>query len=232
MLAATVWRKLLGVDRATVIESIDFDEEAESVVVRVRARRSSKRRCGVCGRRAPGYDQGEGRLNWRALDLGGLVCYLQSDAPRVNCPEHGPRVAQVPWARHGAGHTPDFDDQVAWLVTHTAKSAVSELLRVAWRTVGSPITGVVADARAAHDPFDGLTRSGDRRDQLSPGSFPTSPRSRTTTPASSSGAMRAKTQPPWRRPRCTTCRTHSSSRPTPRSGSCTAWPSSSPSPSA
>jgi len=27
----------------------------------------------------------------------------------VNCPEHGPAVAQVPWARHGAGHTRDFD---------------------------------------------------------------------------------------------------------------------------
>ena len=49
MLAANVWRKLLGVDRATVIEEIDFDEEAESVVVHVRPRRSTKRRCGRCG---------------------------------------------------------------------------------------------------------------------------------------------------------------------------------------
>ena len=160
MLAANVWRKLLGVDRATVIESIDFDEEAESVVVHVRPRRSTKRRCGICGRRAPGYDQGHGRRNWRAMDLGVLICHLQSDAPRVNCPEHGPTVAQVPWARHGAGHTRDFDDQVAWLVTHTSKSAVGELLRVAWRTVGSIITRVVADARAAHDPFDRLRRIG------------------------------------------------------------------------
>ena len=28
------------------------------------------------------------------------------------------RWPQVPWARHGAGHTRDFDDQVAWLATH------------------------------------------------------------------------------------------------------------------
>ena len=160
MLAANVWRKLLGVDRATVIESIDFDEEAESVVVHVRPRRSTKRRCGRCGRRAPGYDQGVGRRNWRALDLGVLLCHLQSDAPRVKCPEHGPTVAQVPWARHGAGHTRDFDDQVAWLVTHTSKPAVGELLRVAWRTVGSITTRVVADARATDDPFCGLRRIG------------------------------------------------------------------------
>ena len=47
LLGSNVWRKLLGVDRATVIESIDFDEEAESVVVHVRPRRSTKRRCGI-----------------------------------------------------------------------------------------------------------------------------------------------------------------------------------------
>jgi transposase len=69
-------------------------------------------------------------------------------------------VAQVPWARHGAGHTYAFDDQVAWLVTHTAKSTLVELMRVAWRTVGSIVERVVADGRAAADPFDGLRRIG------------------------------------------------------------------------
>ena len=78
----------------------------------------------------------------------------------MRCPEHGPTVAQVPWARHGAGHPRFFDDQVAWLVTHTAKSTVCELMRIAWRTVGSIIARVVADGRAAHDPFDGLVRIG------------------------------------------------------------------------
>jgi transposase len=160
LLGANVWRRMLGVDRATVIEDIDFDEEADSVVIHVRPRRSTKRRCGQCGVRAPGYDQGDGRRNWRTLDLGTLLCHLQADSPRVDCPEHGPTVAQVPWARHGAGHTREFDDQLAWLVTHTAKSTVVDLMRVAWRTVGSIISRVVADGRAAHDSFDGLVRIG------------------------------------------------------------------------
>jgi transposase len=160
VLGANVWRRVLGVDRATVIEEIDFDEESDTVVVHVRPRRHTKRRCGRCGTRSPGYDQGVGRRNWRALDLGTVRCFLQADAPRVRCPTHGPTVAQVPWARHGAGHTRDFDDQCAWLVTHTPKSTVCELMRVAWRTVGSIVSRVVADGRAAHDPFSGLTRIG------------------------------------------------------------------------
>ena len=81
LLGVNIWRRMLGVDRATVIEEIDFDEEADCVVVHVRPRRSTKRSCGRCGRRAPGYDQGHGLRNWRAVDLGGLVCYLQSDSP-------------------------------------------------------------------------------------------------------------------------------------------------------
>lgn len=160
MLGASVWRRMIGVDRRTVVEDVDVTEEEDAVVVSVRPRRTTKRRCGRCGVRAPGYDQGEGRRRWRALDLGVVRCYLEATSPRVNCPTHGPTVAQVPWARHGAGHTRDFDDQVAWLVTHSPKSTVAELMRVAWRSVGSIIARVVADGRAAHDPFSGLTRIG------------------------------------------------------------------------
>lgn len=160
MLGSNVWRRVLGVDRATVIEAVEVTQELDAVVVSVRPRRPSKRRCGRCGLCAPGYDQGEGPRRWRALDLGVVRCYLQADAPRVNCAVHGPTVAQVPWARHGAGHTYYFDDQVAWLVTHAPKSTVAELMRIAWRSVGAIIARVVADGRAAHDPFEGLTRIG------------------------------------------------------------------------
>ena len=160
MLGADVWRRMVGLDKATVIEEVEVDDEQNAVVVHVRPRRATKRRCGRCGVRAPGYDQGEGRRRWRCLDLGTVQCSVEADSPRVECPTHGPTVAQVPWARHGAGHTRDFDDQVAWLVTHTPKSAVSELMRIAWRTVGSVISRVVAEGRAEHDPFDGLRRIG------------------------------------------------------------------------
>lgn len=69
-------------------------------------------------------------------------------------------VAYVPWARHGAGHTSVFDDTVAWLAMATAKSTVCELLRIAWRTVGTFITRVAAEAVAACDPLEGLRRIG------------------------------------------------------------------------
>jgi transposase len=160
LLGAKVWRRVLGVDRATVIGRVELDEEEEGVVVHVRLRRNAKLRCGRCGAISPRYDRGEGRRRWRSLDVGELRCYLESDAPRVECAEHGPTVVQVPWARHSAGHTRHFDDTVAWLVTHAPKSTVAELLRIAWRSVGAIVARVVAEGRAAHDPFAGLSRIG------------------------------------------------------------------------
>jgi transposase len=156
---ASVWRRLLGL-ACTVVEDVDLDEATGVLVVSVRPTRGAAGRCGRCGRRAARYDLGEGRRRWRTVDVGTTVCELEGDAPRVNCPSHGVTVAQVPWARHGAGHSRVFDDQVAWLATHTSKLAVVELMRVAWRTVGAIICRVVADGQAVRDPLDGLTRIG------------------------------------------------------------------------
>jgi len=143
-----------------VVEGVEFDEVEQVVVVSVRPRKATKRRCGRCGKRCPGYDQGQGRRRWRALDLGTVETFLEADSPRVACAEHGVVAAQVPWARHDAGHTYAFDDTAAWLVTHCSKSAVRDLLRIAWRTVGSIVTRVVADAEASTDRFANLRRIG------------------------------------------------------------------------
>jgi transposase len=156
---ASLWRALLGVEK-TVIESVVFDEDIEAVIVSVRPTTRARGRCGVCLRRCPGYDLGEGRRRWRGLDLGTIPLWLEAGAPRVRCREHGVVVAHVPWARHGAGHTLAFDDQVAWLAVRTSKTTVTQLMRVAWRTVGAIITRVAEDALAGVDRFAGLRRIG------------------------------------------------------------------------
>ena len=156
---ASLWRAMLGVEN-TVIEHVEFVPEAGLVVVGVRPARASKGRCGTCGARASWYDRGEGRRRWRGLDLGTVQVFLEADAPRVNCQAHGPTVRQVPWARHGAGHTRAFDQQVAWLATQCSKTAITKLMRIAWRTVGSIISRFCADIDANVDRLAGLRRIG------------------------------------------------------------------------
>ncbi|MGH7692354.1 MAG: ISL3 family transposase [Candidatus Dormibacteria bacterium] len=159
MRSAKLWQRLLGVER-TVVEAVVFDEEAGGVVASVRPRKGATRRCGVCSRRCPSYDRGEGRRRWRALDLGSVPVWLEADAPRVTCPTHEVVVVAFPWARHRARHTHAFEDQVAWLAAHCSRSAVEEVMRVAWRTVGAIVARVVADAHGRADPLGGLRRIG------------------------------------------------------------------------
>jgi transposase len=69
-------------------------------------------------------------------------------------------VAAVPWARHDSGFTREFEDQVAWLAVHTNKTAVAELMRIAWRTVGWICERVMAEQQTGRDPVAGLKRIG------------------------------------------------------------------------
>ena len=148
---------LLGIERA-VVE--DVRVELETIVVSVRPRSREKHRCGVCGRRCPREDCGEGRRRWRALDLGTTLAFVEADAPRVYCKHHRVVVAAVPWARHDSRFTVSFEDQCCWLAVNTSKKAVAELMRVTWRTVGSICERVADEAIAQRDLFAGLKRIG------------------------------------------------------------------------
>ena len=154
MRVATLWRAVVGVEKA-VVEDVEFDEEQGCVVVSVRPTARARGRCGICRRRSRGYDQGAGRRRWRSLDAGTVMTFVEADAPRVSCPEHGVVVAAVPWARHDAGHTYVFDEQVAWLATQTSKTALSQLMRIAWRTVGAVVARVWADVEGRHGSVRG-----------------------------------------------------------------------------
>jgi transposase len=159
VLNTKVWEKACGLTR-TVIEGVAVDDVDESIVVSVRPNAKARGRCGRCQRRSPGYDQGNGRRRWRALDAGTTKVFIEADAPRVRCREHGPTVVAVPWARHGVGHSRDFDDMAAWLAVRTSKSATCELLRMAWRTVGAIIARVNNDIEQRIDRLEGLRRIG------------------------------------------------------------------------
>jgi hypothetical protein len=63
------------------------------VVVAARPRWHQQDRCGVCRRRSPGFDLGEGRRRWRAFDLGATLAYGEAEA------------------RHGSRFMRSFEDQ-------------------------------------------------------------------------------------------------------------------------
>jgi transposase len=59
--------------------------------------------CPDCGKNCGAYDSGE-RV-WRHLNFFQHKTFLHARQPRIQCPDHGVKTVEVPWARSGAGFT-------------------------------------------------------------------------------------------------------------------------------
>ena len=92
---------------------------------------------------------------WRAVDLGLWRLEVRARLRRLCCPVHGAHVEGVPFARDGARFTRDFEDVVAWLVTKTDRTAVCQLMRIDWETIGR-IIARVGDERLPADRLKDL----------------------------------------------------------------------------
>lgn len=144
----------------TAIEYVRIDDDR--VVIGVRPWKAHGLRCPVCGRRCECYDRSPRARSWRALDLARSMCFLEYRTRRVRCPDHGVLVESVPWARHRARFTRDFEDWVACLAVRCTASAVTGLARIEWHTVGGICERVYAELEAARGRgrFDGVRRIG------------------------------------------------------------------------
>ena len=159
MLTKTILKKVLNV-KHTAIDNLTFDADG-SLIIRVHPTKGEQCRCGKCRRKSPRYDEGRGLRRWRACDWNGHKVYLESESPRVACPEHGVVTAAVPWARHDSGFTHEFEQLTAWLAMNCSRTVVAGFMRIAWNTVGPIISRVRKDIDP--DPssrFDGLVNIG------------------------------------------------------------------------
>jgi transposase len=153
-------KRLLNVNDI-VIKDVKFETDRKGEEILVIAAEPPKRqrnRCPICGKKAKGYDSGNGVTRWRSMDLGSMRVYIEAPAPRICCKKHGVLVAKVPWARHHARFTHDFEDTVAWLMLHSSKTVISNLQRIAWNTVGDIVKRVHDDIKKrTPNMFDGLS---------------------------------------------------------------------------
>ena len=153
MRITTLLSELLGLDYTRVL---DCAFVPDGLLLKV-APSWRAARCSGCGRNRPGYDRR--RRRWRHLDLAGMTFRLEYEVRRVNCPTCGIVVEYLPWAEVGSWFTRPFEDQVGYLAQRSDKTTVSNLMRVAWSTVGD-IIGRVVGRHQRGGMLDGLTHIG------------------------------------------------------------------------
>jgi transposase len=76
---------------------------------------------------------------------------------RVRCDDCGVVVEHVPWAEPGTGFTLPMENHIAYHAQRTDHTTVTEIMRIAWRTVGRIVRRFVRRRQQhAGDPLDGL----------------------------------------------------------------------------
>jgi transposase len=138
------------------VRAVCFEPDRVVVTVALRRRRLGCPKCGYSTRRRESRQRHDSV--WRHLDLGVWRLEVHARLRRLRCPEHGALVEGVPFARHGARFTRDFEALVAWLATKTDKTAICRLVRIDWQTVGRIVERVgdelVVDGDRLSDLFE------------------------------------------------------------------------------
>ena len=159
----TVFKHLLNVNKIhleglNLITNEDGDRELH---LQVRPYKRDEHRCPICNRHCPVHDYQSKDRSWRTLDFGTTQTYLHYTPARVKCPEHGVLTSSVPWAINNSRFTRDFDKTIAWMFTHMSRSAITNLMRLDWKTIGR----CIERAKTELDPepwkrFDNLKKIG------------------------------------------------------------------------
>ena len=163
-MAGSVWDEVLDTEHAVVVRTyIEHwprrDRPPEKVlIIVVEPDAETRHRCPQCGQRGRPVEHDIKR--WRTLDVHGKRAFLESDLPRIQCPEHGKITAAVPWARHDDRFSRPFEEFAAWKAAHMPWTRAAAELRISWEALASITGRVAADAMAGLDRLDGLRRIG------------------------------------------------------------------------
>ncbi|MBS0659507.1 MAG: transposase family protein, partial [Verrucomicrobia bacterium] len=126
---------LLGLAAPWQVRKVDLQIKERRVVVEVGLAKGAKVVCPECGRACGLYDQGEERT-WRHLDTMQFETRLRARVPRSNCPDHGAKSVDVPWAGKNSRLTWLLCEFViALLQISESVQAAAELLGLDWHTV-------------------------------------------------------------------------------------------------
>lgn len=111
-----LFRMALGLADPWTVEKIEFSDAEHQLDLYLDFPSGSRFPCPVCREPAGVHDTAE--RTWRHLNFFQHTTLLHARLPRINCPEHGVKTAEAPWARPGSGFTLLMEAFVLGLVQH------------------------------------------------------------------------------------------------------------------
>lgn len=121
-----------------VDQHLETGKQPHELHLRLEADRGSLFACPECGRACKAHDFAEFR--WRHLNFFQHHCIITARVPRTDCPDHGVKRVQVPWAREGSGFTLLFEQVALMLAREMPVQAAARQMAITdqrlWRIIG------------------------------------------------------------------------------------------------
>jgi transposase len=121
------YSRILGLPEPWTVNDVDLDMPGGKVEIEVVYDRPGGI-CPECGKAGALYDHAAER-RWRHLDTCQLQTIVRCRVPRVNCPDHGVKTMNVPWAAPHGRFTAMFEQLcIQWLLATRNQSETARLL--------------------------------------------------------------------------------------------------------
>jgi transposase len=126
-----LYRQLLGVGAPWTVQRVEMDVHGLSVDVYLEHSEGARFACTQCSRSCGVYDH-LGERRWRHLDSCHFRTVLHARPPRVQCPEHGARQVELPWAEPGGRFTRLFESLAVDVLLATDVKNAATILCITW----------------------------------------------------------------------------------------------------
>jgi transposase len=124
----------LGIGSPWEVKTVGLSLEAKKVEIELGWQWGAAVKCPECGRECSIHDCAPERT-WRHLDTMQFTTLIRARTPRADCPEHGVKTMQVPWAAPQGRFTLLFERfAVEVLLASASVSQACVLLRIGWDT--------------------------------------------------------------------------------------------------
>lgn len=125
---------LLGVGSPWEVKTVELKIADKKVEIELGWQWGADAQCPECGRRCSIHDSAPERT-WRHLDTMQFMTLIRARTPRSNCPEHGVKTMEVPWAAPQGRFTLLFERfAVEVLLACATVSQACGLLGIGWDT--------------------------------------------------------------------------------------------------
>jgi transposase len=127
-------------------QRLDTTQQPGVLNLEVAADRGALFPCPVCNKSCKAHDFAE--FTWRHLNFFQHHCTITARVPRTDCPEHGIKRINVPWAREGSRFTLLFEQAALMLVREMPVLAAARIIAITdkslWRIVEHYVGKAVA----------------------------------------------------------------------------------------